>query len=343
MKLFVLSSVHVKSGETSLIVDPLSDVLSILKPESHLAALLISGGDWSIRFPDQKGALKCNAVIEGEAWVVVDDDHDPVKVCRGDFFLLPSGRPFVLTSDPELPSVSAHHFFDQANPGDVVQLNEGTDTVIASSRFTLLNQNAAQLLSVLPTVVVVPAEAPDAERLKWFVELVVSELQTPRAGSVLTTAHLSHLILVQTLRSYLSTQDGQLGWLSALADPRLSIALKAMHANPERKWTLAALADCSGMSRAVFARRFREVVGQTPMEYLSCWRMLKASNQLISTHDSISTVAMGVGYISESAFNTAFKRIMGLPPRRYIQEFGSQGFSADASVQFADNSGYRIP
>ncbi len=311
-----------------MIVDPLSDILSILKPESHLAALLESGGDWSIRFPDQNGGLKCNAVIKGEAWIVVDDDPDPVHVCKGDFFLLPSGRPFVLASDPDLPSVPAHRFFEQAKPGGVVQLNEGRDTVIASSRFTLMNQNAAQLLSVLPTVVVVPAGAPDAEQLKRFVELVVSELQAPRAGSALTTAYLSHLILVQTLRSTLSMQDGHLGWLSALADPRLSVSLKAMHAHPARKWTLEALAQCAGMSRAVFARRFREVVGQTPMEYLSGWRMLKASDQLLSTQDSVSTVAIGVGYISESAFNTAFKRIMGLPPRRYIQEHGPSGLPA---------------
>ena len=311
-----------------MIVDPLSDVLSILKPESHLAALLESGGDWSIRFPDQNGGLKCNAVMQGEAWIVVDGDPDPVHVGEGDFFLLPSGRPFVLTSDPDLPSVPAQRFFEQAEPGSVVQLNEGHDTVIASSRFTLTNRNAAQLLSVLPTVVVVPAEAPDAEQLKRFVELVVSELQAPRAGSALITAHLSHLILVQTLRSCLSAQDGHLGWLSALADPRLSVSLRAMHAHPARKWTLEALAQCAGMSRAVFARRFREVVGQTPMEYLSYWRMLKASDQLLSTQDSVSSIAVGVGYVSESAFATAFKRIMGLPPRRYVQEYGSSGLSA---------------
>ena len=311
-----------------MILDPLSDILSILKPESHLAALLESGGDWSLRFPDQNGGLKCNAVLEGEAWIVVDDDPDPVHVCKGDFFLLPSGRPFVLSSDPGLPSVPARRFFEQAKPGAVVRLSEGRDTVIASSRFTLMNRNAARLLSVLPSVVVVPAEAPDAEQLKRYVELVVSELQTPRAGSALITAHLSHLILVQTLRTYLSTQDGKLGWLSALADPRLSASLRAMHAQPARKWTLEALAECAGMSRAVFARRFRQVMGQTPMEYLSYWRMLKASDRLLSRQDTVSAVAIGVGYVSESAFSTAFKRIMGLPPRRYIQEYGSSGLSA---------------
>jgi AraC-like DNA-binding protein len=124
---------------------------------------------------------------------------------------------------------------------------------------------------------------------------------------------------VQALRLYLSEQPGGVGWFFALADPKLAIAIAAMHADPARRWTLAELAARAGMSRSIFAERFREHVGETPVAYLTRWRMLLAAEKLVTTREPLARTARSLGYESENAFNTAFKRVMGSSPRRYAR------------------------
>ncbi len=107
------------------------------------------------------------------------------------------------------------------------------------------------------------------------------------------------------------------GWFFALADERLSAAMGAMHGDPAQRWTLQELAERAGMSRSSFAMKFKETVGETPMEYLTRWRMLLAADRLESSSDPISVIAFSLGYESESAFSTAFKRVMGCSPRQF--------------------------
>ena len=149
---------------------------------------------------------------------------------------------------------------------------------------------------------------------------MMEEARGERAGASLAAHHLAQLMLLQALRLYLSTRrpDG-VGWFFALADPRLSSALGEIHADPGRRWTLEGLARLAGMSRSVFAQRFREAVGETPIAYLTRWRMLLAAEQLARGRDSLAETAASLGYESENAFNTAFKRIMGCSPRRYVR------------------------
>ena len=107
------------------------------------------------------------------------------------------------------------------------------------------------------------------------------------------------------------------GWLIALADPRLASAIGAIHADPGARWTLPALAKEARMSRSSFARAFRNTVGSSPVDYLTRWRMLLAGARLTDGMEPVSAIAWSLGYESESAFSTAFKRVMGCPPRAY--------------------------
>ncbi len=108
-------------------------------------------------------------------------------------------------------------------------------------------------------------------------------------------------------------------WFSALADPQVSAAIGAMHADPARRWTLDELAAEAGMSRSLFAQRFREKVGETPIAYLTRWRVILAGDRLVSTRDTLGGNGPCAGYESENAFNTAFKRVMDCSPRRYAR------------------------
>ncbi|MCR4267271.1 helix-turn-helix transcriptional regulator [Nitratireductor sp. ZSWI3] len=117
-----------------------------------------------------------------------------------------------------------------------------------------------------------------------------------------------------------STRPEETGWLAALADPHIGPSIRAIHEEPGRSWTLEMLARQVGVSRTVFAQRFKRKVGATPIAYLTRWRMMLAGERLIETRDSIAEIAASLGYMSEYAFAAAFKREMGCPPRRYLRE-----------------------
>lgn len=298
-------------------MDPLSDVLSLLKPRSYVSAGFEAGGDWSIRFSDQLGRIKCYAVITGECWLAVDDVEQTVRLKAGDCFVLPSGRPFLLASDLSLAPVEAGTVFPPARPGGVVTYNGGGDFFLAGSRFAVSGAHAANLLRRLPPIVHILRE-PDQAALRWSVEQMMRELHQGEPGGSLIAQHLAHMMLIHALRVHLAEGPAAgAGWFYALADRQMSAAIGAMHDNPAHSWTLQGLAERALMSRSSFAARFKETVGETPMEYLTRWRMLLAADRLENSGDPVFRVALSLGYESESAFGRAFKRVMGCSPRQY--------------------------
>ena len=144
------------------------------------------------------------------------------------------------------------------------------------------------------------------------------ELRNPQPGGSLIAQQLAYMMLVQALRLHLA--DGAksgVGWLFALADKQMGAAIACMHDTPGDPWTLQTLAERVGMSRSVFAQKFKETVGATPMEYLARWRMMLAGERLKQPGESIATIAASLGYESESAFGKAFRRVMGCSPRQH--------------------------
>ena len=147
-------------------MDPLSDVLSLLKPRNYLSAGLEAGGDWSIQFPDQQAAIKCGAVVSGQCWLSVEGVTDAVRLETGDCFLLPRGRPFRLASDMDLPAVDARTIFSPARTGGVTSHNGGGDFLLVGSRFALSGDHAGILLRMLPPIVHIRSDA-DHSALRW--------------------------------------------------------------------------------------------------------------------------------------------------------------------------------
>jgi len=297
-------------------MDPLSDVLSLLKPRSYMSAGFDAGGQWSIHFPENAG-IKCYAVVTGECWLSVEAVPDPVHLKAGDCFLLPSGRPFRMASDLALTPVDAHSVFAPARDGGIVSYNGGGDFFLVGSRFVLTGNHAGILLGMLPPIVHIRKEA-DQAALRWSVERMMQELRERQPGGFLIAQHLAHMMLVQALRLHLAEAvTGNVGWLFALSDRQMNAAIGAMHAEPARRWTLQELAGRAGMSRSTFALKFKAAVGASPMDYLTRWRMLLAGDRLANSRDPVSVIALSLGYESESAFSTAFKRVMDCSPRQY--------------------------
>jgi len=298
-------------------MDPLSDILALLKPRNYMSAGFDAGGDWSLQFPDQQESIKCGAVVAGRCWLSVDGAAGPIRLDAGDCFVLPSGRPFRMASHPSLPPVDARDVFTGLRHGGMMVHNGGGDFLLVSSRFALAGHHAASLLRMLPPIVHIRDESAGAA-LRWSVERMMEELREGRPGSVLIIEHLAHIVLVQALRLHLAGGGSAgVGWLFALADRQMAAAIGAMHAEPGQRWTLAELASRAGMSRSSFAERFRETVGASPIDYLTRWRMVLAGDRLANSRDPVAVVAAALGYGSEAAFSTAFKRVMGAAPRRY--------------------------
>jgi AraC-like DNA-binding protein len=297
-------------------MDPLSDVLSLLKPRSYMSGGVDVGGDLSLQFPRHDG-IKCYAVVSGQGWLSVEGIAEPVRLTAGDCFLLPRGRPFRLASDLSLPPIDAMAFFKTPMNGRVITINGGGECCIVGSHFHLTGEGADILLGVLPPIVHIRNEE-DRAALRWSMERMRQELREPQPGGFLVAQHLAHMMLLQALRLHLTEgASGGVSWLFALADKQMSAAIGAMHDDPAHRWTLQALAERAGMSRSTFALKFKATVGSSPMEYLTRWRMLLAGDRLTNSSDPVSAIALSLGYESESAFSTAFRRVMGCSPRQY--------------------------
>jgi AraC-like DNA-binding protein len=297
-------------------VDPLSDVLSLLKPRSYISGGFEVGGDMAIQFPKHQG-IKCYAVVSGQCWLSVEGVPDAVLLTAGDCFLLPRGLPFCLATDLSITPVDYRVFLSARKNGDTVSHREGGGGYVVGGHFVLTGSHADILLRSLPPIVHIRKES-DKAAMRWSLERMKEELRDPQPGGSLIAQQLAYVMLIQALRLHLADgARGGVGWLFALADKQMSVAITCMHDDPGYPWTLQKLAERVGMSRSIFALRFKETVGATPMEYLTRWRMLLAGDRLKNTDDSISVIALSLGYESESAFGKAFRRVMGCSPRQY--------------------------
>jgi len=297
-------------------MDPLSDVLSLLKPRSYASGGFDVGGELSVQFPRHEG-IKCYALVSGQCWLSVEGVPEAVHLKAGDCFLLPPGRPFRLASDLSLTPIDYRAILSAKRDNGITAYNGGGDCFIVGGHFVLTGKHAGILLGMLPPIVHLRTES-DKAALRWSLERMMQELRDPQPGGFLIAQHLAYTMLVQALRLHLAEGlRGGVGWLFALADKQMSAAINSMHDDAAHCWTLQALAKRAGMSRSTFALKFKQTVGQSPMEYLMRWRMLLAADKLTNSSDSISVISLSLGYESESAFSTAFKRVMGCSPRQY--------------------------
>jgi AraC-like DNA-binding protein len=216
-----------------------------------------------------------------------------------------------------LAAVDPLALFPTRRNGGIAVINGGGDFSSVGGHFTLAGNHAGVLLGMLPPIVHIRSEA-DKAAMRWSMQRMRQELREPQPGGFLIAQNLAYMMLVQALRLHLTEGlQGGVGWMFALADKQMAAAINAMHADPAHNWTIQTLAERAGMSRSTFALKFKATVGASPMEYLTRWRMLLAGDRLTHSGDPISVIALSLGYESESAFSTAFKRVMGCSPRQY--------------------------
>jgi AraC-like DNA-binding protein len=292
--------------------DPLEDVLALVGITSRLSVALRAGGDWALDF-EPPPAVKFNAVQRGRCLLTVEGLPAPIALSEGDCFLLTRPRRFTLASAAHVRAVPAAPVYAAAVDG-VARTGTGDDVFLIGGRFDFGERARALLLDALPPVLHVPGDTAAAATLRWALHQVDAELRDRPAASTLVTDHLAAIMLIHMLRLHPSPAPG---WLSGLADPVVAPALRAMHADPARPWTVAGLARVAAVSRSTLAARFRQVVGRTPLDYLTGWRIELAAARLRRGDGTVAAIAHAVGYGSESALSAAFKRRTGTAPRDY--------------------------
>lgn len=301
------------------IVDPLSEVLSLLSARSVLSASLRLGGEWSIRFPSE--GVKFNAVMHGRCFLLREGSDEVVPIEAGDCFLLTNCGSYVLCSDPLLAPVDARGTFAKDTDGTMRHDDGGGDFFAIGGRLTLDDADAALLLDALPRVFRVAAASPEAPVIRWLLRRLLDEWTSVRPGGALAADHLAQLLFVEVIRLWMHSTSGPTsGWLRAIGDRRVGAAMRLLHGDPAQHWRLQDLADAAGMSRSNFALRFRQLAGVPPLDYLLRWRMRLAAKALRSGGETISSISYSLGYRSESAFSNAFKRVAGVAPQQYRRD-----------------------
>ena len=295
--------------------DPLAEVIALLQPRTVFSKRISGAGRWGVRYSAFGQPSFC-AVLEGSCRLEVDGEQ-PATLSAGDFVLLPATPGFVLSGFEPVTPVLVDPKTAQAAAGEVRHGAKGgrPDARLLGGYFVFDSPDAALLVSLLPGLIHVRG----AERLSLLVRLVGEESMARRPGRDLVLTRLVEVLLIEALRSA-PAEDAPPGLLRGLADARLAPALRRIHGQFERPWTVAQLAKQAALSRSAFFDRFTGAVGVPPMEYLLAWRMAIAKNLLRVGELGIAEIAERVGYASASAFSTAFSRNVGQAPRRYGRE-----------------------
>ncbi len=295
-------------------VDPLSEIITLLRPRAVFSKLISGAGRWGVRYSAFEQPSFC-AVLEGSCLLAVDGQKS-LTLDAGDFVLMPRTPGFTMTG---FGSVTPQQLDPKTMPAPTGEVRHGRrggrpDVRMLGGYFLFDSPDAALLVSLLPVLLHVRG----VERLSILVRFVREESLQQRPGRDHVLSRLVEVLLVEALRSAAAT-EAPTGLIRGLADNKLAAAMRLMHADPSRSWTVEQLARRASLSRSAFFMRFTSAVGLPPMEYLLAWRMALAKDLLRRGDAAIATIAERVGYGSASAFSTAFSRYVGQPPGRYAR------------------------
>lgn len=287
--------------------DLLSHLLGTLRLQARI--LYIGGvcGPWRLD-TSGSGLATFHLVARGQAWLTAAQYPAPVALGAGDLVLFPRDAAHAITAQPAGCEVVARDQFADLGTGDADVL---------CGAIELLDGQGHPVLAALPEVVVIGATQAQATTCH-IAEILRDESLQALPGRDVLVARLAEALFILAARECLTRSDAR-GVLAGIAEPRLHRALAALHAEPQRAWTLEALARTAGMSRTAFAVAFHRRLGTTAMDYLLQWRMRIAGELIIEEADSVEEIAHRVGYESAASFIRAFTRVHGVTPGRFAR------------------------
>ena len=296
--------------------DPLSAILSLIEARGVYTGGITAGGKWALRVPPPE-QVKLVVIARGRCFVSIDGEKRPRMLVEGDVFLNTARRPYTIATDPSLPPLDITKTFANAPKCEIMQLGGGGDFMMIGSHIELNDIGARLLKAGLPPIVHLRANDAGAGQIQWLIREMMREAGDAMPGAETACSGMVELIFLHLLRAHIAKAGAvKIGWLRAACDPKLAPALGLMHGDPARDWRLPELAKAAAMSRTAFAAHFKSVAGMAPLAYLTEWRMRVAERELRESAKPVARIARSVGYTSEAAFSTAFKRVIGHSPRR---------------------------
>ena len=298
-------------------MDPLSQIIGLLKPQAVFWRVIEAHDAWTISFRPTN-VVVFGQVIEGTCHVQREDGIS-FDLKAGDFMLMAAPPNWTMGALGGGTAVDFKAVIEDPrllrSPAHTTQV-----TRFMAGNFGFSAANSDLISTLMLPIVRVRGNEIAAARLGTLLTTFGDEAAAYRPGRSLVLDRLLELILIEALR-YRPAEIGEngRGLLAGLADPKIGRALRIIHADTRQPWTLVALAREVGMSRSALASRFAQIVGVPPIEYLSNWRMTLAKSALASAEVAITDIAEMAGYQSVSAFSTAFKRQTGLPPTLYVR------------------------
>ena len=315
-------------------MDALSRLLVLYPVRSALDVRCEFGAPWRIaEGVAAEGVAPYHMVLAGPAWLAVGESA-PRPMQAGDIVVLPHGSAHCLYTDGDAAALPVRE--RGRNHAVRVVENEGATerAEILCGQFRFEGQAARGLLLGLPAALVVSTEQrEDLAGLRALMGLLRSETAAARPGASVVVAQLASALFAMVMRAWLEQDEAAAapGWFGLLAEARLQPALAAMLAEPGAAWSLEALAQRCHMSRATFARVFRQAAGTTPGEVLQRIRIAQAARNLMQGSDSVAAVGESVGYQSEAAFHRAFKRSFGVGPGSYRRQARTDATQSEAA------------
>ena len=306
-------------------MDPLSHVFMAMRVKTSECIRLEFGGSWGFRFNGYEHA-HFGVVSRGNCWL--STQHlKPTLLSAGDCWLLPRGSEHVVSARRDSKIRPYEHVRPRKRKGLVrYSSGHGATTKIIVGNFTFDGPSGKWLTDALPEVITFRMDQGQSSAMQTILQILTLESQAENMGSSVVVSRLADILFVQAIRAH-AAQAGATGagWLQGLADRQLRAALRAMHEEFEKQWTVGELASAAGMSRSAFAARFKQVLSESPIEYLTRWRMHRAMQLLREGDLKIAKVASLVGYESDGAFNKSFKRAIGIAPGAYRKASWNDG------------------
>ncbi|RRD22387.1 AraC family transcriptional regulator [Brucellaceae bacterium VT-16-1752] len=321
-------------------MDPIADILETMQMTSVLCVRLDATAPWAFQREVQKSELAHSGrldglsdyahvamVSRGGCWMKMENEAKPYALTSGDCFLLAPGTSYALGDTPyTMPTNSIDDMMERGRTQSALSIGGGgASTTIICGSFRFKRLATKPLSMFLPRLILTRDDQTRSLTLSSTIQMLSSEMAGQRVGRSVAVTRLVDLLLINMIRAYVETAQGcpEGAWLHAIFDPKIGPALSLIHAHIAKPWTVEALASEAGMSRSAFAARFKELLGQPPLDYVAEWRMQKAAQRL-SAGKPISETAKAVGYDSDAAFSKAFKRILGLSPRNYVGAVASE-------------------
>jgi AraC-like DNA-binding protein len=283
--------------------------------------------------PGAERVVIFHLITEGECYVELAGEP-PVHLVAGDAIIFPQGDAHRMTSQPGLPPATGGRLDEvlSRRPRQLAYGGGGATTRLVCGYLACDARLAGMLLAGLPALVRVNVRGSNAGTwLEASVRYALAEARSPRPGGAGVLAKLSEVLFIEVLRLYMNEQgEGRTGWLAGVGDRVVGAALNALHKSPAHAWTLDELARTAGSSRSVLAERFQQLVGSSPMQYLTQWRMLLAANLLCRSNAPLASIAEDVGYQTDTAFSRAFRREYGAPPAAWRRSRSMRGAAEGA-------------